>query len=77
MSGREYMSVRDGVGFDAARLELLVLAKAGSQDPKACRKLRKKWVDELRGVPALPAVRAEAIRDVRRSCGYCRGCKGV
>lgn len=66
------------IGHDALLLTLAALAQAGAKkNPSACRKQRRRAVESLESVAALPAIRAEAIRGIERSCGACRGCRGV
>ena len=71
------MVVSVNVGHDAARLTLVALQRVGPTDPKACRKLRRKAVLVLKISPCMAAVRAEAIRELERGCGACRGCRGI
>lgn len=66
------------VAYDAALVVLVALTKVCARDPKAGRKARRRAIKEMDGIPALPAVRAEAIRGIRRSCDACPAhCKGA
>lgn len=66
-----------GVGYDAARLTLVTMETIGRADPKACRKFRRRLIAAMRLCPALPDVKAEAVRGIERGCGRCGDCKGV
>lgn len=65
------------LAHDAALLLLAALTTVCAEDPKAGRRARRHAIRTLEDMPAHPAVRAEAIRGLERSCGACRRCRGV
>lgn len=66
------------IGYDALLLGLKTFTEVcADEDHKAGRRLLRHTVRRLQDSPLPDAIRAEAIRGIRRACGACKRCKGA